>query len=111
MLLGVCLYICNELFELLGEYIMYLTGFRGEGEVGGDGGEVVVGRRRAGGRLDVENLADEDIDGQDINVLFSQNGKLIDDELRAWVNVYFSNELLAHEAYQIKHGTNPDLRR
>lgn len=68
-----------------------------------------VSRRR--GRLDIDNLAQEDIDGQEITVNLTSNGRLIDDELLSFVNVYFPNEIMAHEAYQVRHFTNPEQNR
>lgn len=68
-------------------------------------------RRRAAGRLDADNLAEEDIDDQEITVNLSSTGRLIDDELLSFVNVYFSNEILAHDAYHTRHATHPEVNR
>lgn len=70
-----------------------------------------MSRRRATGRLDDDNLAQEDIDEQDINVHLSSTGRLLDDELLSFVNVYFANEFMAQEAYHVNHSTNPELNR
>lgn len=63
------------------------------------------------GRLEIENLAQEDVDEQEIVVNLGPNGRMIDDELLSFVNVYFSNEIQAHEAYQVKHATHPEVNR
>jgi hypothetical protein len=68
-------------------------------------------RRRAAGRLDLDNLAQEDIDEQEITVNLNQYGRLVDDELLSFVNVYFSNEILAHDAYHTRHATHPEVNR
>lgn len=39
------------------------------------------------------------------------NGRLIDDELLSFVNVYFPTEIMAHEAYHVRHTTNPEQNR
>jgi len=69
-----------------------------------------TGSRRRG-RLDIDNLAQEDIDGQEITVNLTNSGRLIDDDLLSFVNVYFPNEIMAHEAYQVRHFTNPEQNR
>lgn len=56
-------------------------------------------------------MAEEDIDDQDISVSIGKDGRLIDDELLSFVNVYFSNELLSHDAYQTNHATHPEVNR
>jgi len=61
--------------------------------------------------LDINNLAEEDIDEQEITVNLTSNGRLIDDELLSFVNVYFPNEIMAHEAYHVRHTTNPEQNR
>lgn len=68
-------------------------------------------RRRAAGRLDDDNLAQEDMDEQEISVNLSSSGRLLDDELLSFVNVYFATEFMAHDAYHVKHSTNPELNR
>ncbi len=70
---------------------------------------VVVTRRR--GRLDIDNLAQEDIDEQEITVSMTSSGRLIDDDLLSFVNVYFPNEIMAHDAYQSRHTTNAEVNR
>jgi hypothetical protein len=44
-------------------------------------------------------------------VNLNQYGRLVDDELLSFVNVYFSNEILAHDAYHTRHATHPEVNR
>jgi hypothetical protein len=68
-----------------------------------------IARRRI--KFDLESLAEEDIDEQDIHVHLSSTGKLFDEDLLSFINVYFPSEFMAQESYHVKHTTNPEINR
>ncbi|KAJ1411618.1 hypothetical protein B484DRAFT_182185 [Ochromonadaceae sp. CCMP2298] len=58
----------------------------------------------------LEDVA-EDLDEEELSVHMAGGGRLQDDELLSFVNVYSPSEFMSHDAHHVAHPTHPELNR